>query len=54
MRETDPQLLDAPTTILAALVLSAVGALFYNMLPIYLGIAQDHQQLSIYPPTYNP
>ena len=43
MYRTNP--LDAPACILAALVASAVGALFYNMLPLYLGLAQDFKQL---------
>jgi MFS family permease len=38
--------IDAPACILAALVASAMGALFYNMLPLYLGLAQDFKQLS--------
>jgi len=37
--------MDAPAAILAALALSAIGALFYNMLPLYLGMAQDFRQL---------
>ena len=38
--------LDAPACILAALVISSLGALFYNILPLYLGLAQDLWQLS--------
>lgn len=45
MAQTNPHTLDTPAAILAALVLSAIGALFYNMLPLYLGIAQDFRQL---------
>jgi predicted MFS family arabinose efflux permease len=50
MKEAGSQILqaqnmDKPTAILAALALSAIGALFYNLLPLYLGIAQDFRQL---------
>jgi len=45
MQQRQDQVLDRPTAILAALALSAIGALFYNMLPVYLGIAQDERQL---------
>lgn len=37
--------LDRPTIIMAAIVASAVGALFYNLLPLVLGMAQDYRQL---------
>ena len=37
--------LDARGCVLAALALSAIGALFYNMMPLYLGLAQDFKQL---------
>lgn len=30
---------------MAALVASAIGALFYNMLPLYLGLAQEYREL---------
>lgn len=45
MESNKPHHLDTPGAILAALSLSAMGALFYNMLPLYLGIAQDFRQL---------
>ena len=38
--------LTTPGAIAAALALSCVGALFYNMLPLYLGTAQDARDLS--------
>ena len=38
--------LERPGVILAALVMSAVGAMFYNLLPMVLGVAQDHRALS--------
>lgn len=37
--------MDAGSVILAAITVSAVGALFYNMLPVYLGTAQDSRGL---------
>jgi predicted MFS family arabinose efflux permease len=37
--------MDASTVILSAIVASAIGALFYNMLPLYLGTAQDSKGL---------
>lgn len=37
--------LGRPGVILAAIALSAVGALFYNLLPLILGTAQDYGQL---------
>ena len=37
--------MDAATVIVAALVASAVGALFYNVLPLFLGSAQDYRGL---------
>jgi predicted MFS family arabinose efflux permease len=36
---------DSTSIILSALAISAVGALFYNVLPLYLGTAQDFRQL---------
>ncbi len=47
MQQLEKHRLDKPTAILAALVLSAIGAMFYNVLPLYLGIAQDDRQLDI-------
>ena len=37
--------MDAGTVIAAALIVSAIGALFYNLLPLYLGVAQDYRGL---------
>jgi predicted MFS family arabinose efflux permease len=37
--------MDAGTVIVAALIASAIGALFYNVLPLYLGSAQDYRGL---------
>ncbi len=37
--------MDAGTVIVAALLASAIGALFYNVLPLYLGTAQDDRGL---------
>lgn len=37
--------MDAGTVIVAALVASSIGALFYNLLPLYLGSAQDYRAL---------
>lgn len=37
--------MDAGTVIAAALIISAIGALFYNLLPLYLGVAQDYRGL---------
>jgi predicted MFS family arabinose efflux permease len=37
--------MDAGTIIVAALVASSIGALFYNLLPLYLGSAQDYRGL---------
>jgi len=37
--------MDAATVVIAALVVSAIGALFYNVLPLYLGTAQDYRDL---------
>jgi predicted MFS family arabinose efflux permease len=36
---------DSPSIILSALAISAIGALFYNILPLYLGTAQDFREL---------
>jgi len=38
--------LDRFTVIFAALMGSALGALFYNVLPMYLGMAQEYRQLT--------
>lgn len=37
--------MDAPTIIMSALVLSAIGAVYYNVMPLYMGMAQDYRQL---------
>jgi len=36
---------DSASIILSALAISAIGALFYNVLPLYLGTAQDFRSL---------
>ncbi|MEH6581303.1 MAG: MFS transporter [Halioglobus sp.] len=38
--------MDATTVILSAIVISSIGALFYNLLPMYLGTAQDSKGLA--------
>jgi predicted MFS family arabinose efflux permease len=40
--------MDARTVILSAIVISSIGALFYNLLPMYLGTAQDSKGLANY------
>lgn len=35
--------MDSGTVIMAALIASAIGALFYNVLPLYVGTAQDYR-----------
>ena len=37
--------MDAGTVIAAAIIASSIGALFYNVLPIYMGTAQDYRGL---------
>lgn len=37
--------MDRGQVILSAVVLSALGALFYNLLPLFLGVAQDYRGL---------
>jgi len=37
--------MDAMTVLIAAIAASAIGALFYNVLPVYLGTAQDYRGL---------
>ena len=37
--------MDAGTIIAAGIIASAIGALFYNVLPIYMGTAQDYRGL---------
>lgn len=42
---TQKNAMDAGTIVAAAIIASAIGALFYNVLPIYLGTAQDYRGL---------
>jgi len=37
--------MDHKLVIVSAVVLSAIGALFYNLLPLFLGVAQDYRGL---------
>jgi len=37
--------MDASTVIVAAIIASSIGAIFYNLLPVYLGTAQDYRGL---------
>ncbi len=37
--------MDRKQVILSAVVLSAIGAMFYNLLPMFLGVAQDYREL---------
>jgi predicted MFS family arabinose efflux permease len=37
--------MDAGTIVVAGVIASAIGAIFYNTLPMYLGAAQDHRAL---------
>lgn len=39
--------IDAPAAIFAALSLAAIGAIFYNILPMYIGAAQDSRGWSM-------
>ncbi len=41
MKQSSPISVDAPTAIIAALALSAIGAIFYNILPLFIGVTQD-------------
>ena len=41
--QTNP--MDAGAIVTAAVIVSAIGALFYNVLPMYLGAAQDYRAL---------
>ncbi|WOJ97766.1 MFS transporter [Congregibacter brevis] len=43
---TTPNPFDRAPIILSALAISAIGALFYNVLPLYIGAAQDFRSLS--------
>jgi hypothetical protein len=40
-----PESFDRARVIVPALAISAIGALFYNLLPLYLGTAQDDRGL---------
>ncbi len=46
MRELKSKDINRSMVIVSALVLSAIGALYYNMLPMYLGAAQDDRMLA--------
>ena len=37
--------MDRKGAILSAVALSALGAMFYNLLPLFLGVAQDYREL---------
>jgi MFS family permease len=37
--------MDRKLVIMSAVFLSAIGAMFYNLLPIFLGVAQDYREL---------
>ena len=37
--------MDRKLVILSAVALSALGAMFYNLLPMFLGVAQDYREL---------
>ena len=45
MRRIDKNPMDRGQVILSAVVLSALGALFYNLMPLFLGVAQDYRDL---------
>ena len=45
MRRIDKNPMDRGQVILSAVVLSALGALFYNLMPLFLGVAQDYRGL---------
>ena len=36
--------MDRKLVILSAVALSALGALFYNLLPLFLGVAQEYRK----------
>jgi len=38
--------MDRKLVILSAVVVSAIGAMFYNLLPLFLGVAQDYRDLN--------
>jgi predicted MFS family arabinose efflux permease len=41
-----PNPMDAAAIIIGGVIVSAIGAIFYNTLPMYLGAAQDHRALA--------
>jgi len=45
MPDDAPRKLDNGSVILGGVIVSAIGAIFYNTLPMYLGAAQDHRAL---------
>ena len=44
--DPDNKFKNVASVITSALVLSGIGALYYNMLPLYFGMAQDSRQLT--------
>jgi MFS family permease len=46
MTETKKNPMDRLSVIFSSVVISALGALFYNILPLFLGTAQDFRELS--------
>lgn len=45
MDATKVNAMDRPRVIMAGVVISAMGAMFYNLLPLFLGVAQDYRGL---------
>lgn len=45
MKEITDNQMDRKRAIFSAVVLSALGAMFYNLLPLFLGVAQDYREL---------
>jgi MFS family permease len=46
MSEPKQKKMDKGSVILGGVIVSAIGAIFYNVLPMYLGAAQDYRALS--------
>ena len=46
MNRVDYNPADRKMVILSAVALSAVGAMFYNLLPLFLGVSQDYREMS--------
>jgi predicted MFS family arabinose efflux permease len=46
MKNINDNPMDKTSIILSAIVISSIGALFYNLLPMYLGTAQDSKDLT--------